>query len=255
MRWTPSGINKASKSSRCPRKRTPRPRAWPSSGGTKGRGSPRGNKPCLGEYQSGGGRASPPTPGAQTHPSPTAGVCKGVRVGVWNRCWGRGGRLQQPPWPEWGLGASRGGPVWGPAGALEEGEMPSLLLVGSRVLPLLPTSFLASSLNVPIEQGGSHCPQGHCHLLSAPTPVAALGAWQLGRGRPISSSHARGWGQPSNNSGECFSKWRILEMAKEKNSPCAEPGLAGKTQEGSSSPQLPGLPRWPWQDRGGQVPS
>lgn len=49
--------------------------------------------------------------------------------------------------------------MWGPARALEAGEMPSLLLVGSSVLPLLPTSFLASSLSVPIEQGGSHCPR------------------------------------------------------------------------------------------------
>lgn len=35
-------------------------------------------------------------------------------------------------------------------------------------------------------------------------------------------------------------------MAKEKNSLWAVPGLAGETQEGSSSPQLPGLTRWPW---------
>ena len=118
--------------------------------------------------------------GLTTHPVPQLS-------GSQNRSWSCPLPPSRPPaqaqegrgWV--GRGQAEGVPWWGPGSALEEGETPSCWwdsrVPGARPRSIYPCLLQVSSLGVPIKEGSSHCPQGHCRPLRAPAPVAALGAW------------------------------------------------------------------------------
>lgn len=106
-----------------------------------------------------------------------------------------------------GRGPAEGVPWWGPGSALEEGETPSCWwdsrVPGARPHGLDPCLLQVSSLGVPIKEGSSHCPQGHCRLLPCTSPCRCPGGLVTGCGG-VSSSPRSGPGASFPIKAECF---------------------------------------------------
>lgn len=92
---------------------------------------------------------------------------------------------------------------------------------------------------VPVQAVGVHCLPGHCCLPRTQSLEATLEVGNQEDAVHGRQPKLRAGGQLSNESGECFSKWKILEVAGENTSPGVQPGLAGRQGAGRSL-QRPG---------------
>lgn len=88
----------------------------------------------------------------------------------------------------------------------------------------------------PSKQWACISSQGHCCLPRTQSLEATLEVGNQEDAVHGRQPKLRAGGQLSNESGECFSKWKILEVAGENTSPGVQPGLVGRQGRGQEPP-------------------